>query len=44
MPYVLAAAAGGIAALWASNAADDYVKYALAAGAIYVAGKYVKAW
>ncbi|MEO0961120.1 MAG: hypothetical protein AAFY01_01730 [Pseudomonadota bacterium] len=46
--FILTAGALGVAAIWQGNEALDKVgtlaKWGVAAGGVYVAGKYVKAW
>ncbi len=44
MPYLISFVAGAVAGIYVSNSTANVAKYALGAAAIFVGGKYVKAW
>jgi|GEM_PF-2632512 len=44
MPLLIAAGVGLVAGIYVSNKTADLAMVALAGGAIFVGGKYVKAW
>jgi len=44
MPYLIVAALGFAGGVYVSNKTADLAMLGLAAGAVFVGGKYVKAW